>query len=1047
MNFGSISHRLKKYERAKAKLNEFSVSQVERNENKLIKTSSSELLYSTIRVLSQYSTCYIEEQDVTEIYNDLTFVAQFYESYVEGEDIKDDPFFFLTGAIANILSDNFGNAKSLITKINRKSNFNNIASLVLKYISQGVGVNNENINLDQDLNNEFYNPLIEEVRTNSESLLMPKLKKFADDMLKTNDSESAFFSLMLCAIHKKFLENSAVRNIPQWTNSSISDWNKYFNQRGAIRILWQAQKLLLENEILKGKNATIQLPTGVGKTRSIELIISAAFLLRGVSLAVVIAPLRALCNEIEKDLNNSLKGIVEITAISDIFNDEELDFTRRQVLVLTPEKLSYLMRHNSDIIQKCGLIIFDEAHMFDDPARGASYELLVMHIKKQLSPESQRIFISAVMPNVNELNEWLTGDGVIVTDKNIKKTEKSIGFFSQKSNRIYFYQQADLINQRDEMIFIPQVCPKVPFVLSHYKRKTKNNNVGDIKDIFPEKAKASDIALYLACKICNTKNIAAIYVNQPKSIFKIANEIMELHDLDYGLLDNISEFSNYSGNIKIHELAKQHFGDDIDFVNMMRYGFFPHFGDLENGLRVSIEHEIRQQKIGCVICTSTLAEGVNLPIKYLFMTSLKDAFGQQLTTRKFQNLIGRTARSGIHTEGSLICTESKYFDEKMSNAKQWYQIVKLFDASKSEHCNSAILQIFDNLKIPYLDKELKGTCIINKYLEKYDSGTQIEVNSLAKSIYEEFIYKNIAIDKHKKYNKIIVDVISKHISQIGYIVTALEAAIFEEEIEKLNGKDEIKNISVNFSLAERTLAFKMATDELRQSIVQLFNSIILKIEMISKDKKAIFAKTMNGIDNLNKVDTYLQLHAEFYEQCVFNEDQIIKIVIDLSNIFLANNSKFLLLEEEKKRQLLQAWTQGKTYKQIAEISGLDIKKLIKICQQDMGYSFNVLLASLYELLTQYKPVDKSDTEWDSFMEKLTLFQQRMKYGLLNAAEIAAYEYGYADRIIARKIGAILQKKYANKTVELYKNVIKDSKDDIIKLLENYPNYFIEVVKI
>lgn len=72
------------------------------------------------------------------------------------------------------------------------------------------------------------------------------------------------------------------------------------------------------------------MPTGVGKTRSIELIISAAFLLHEVSLAVVIAPLRALCNEIEKDLNSSLKGIVEITAISDIFNDEELDFTRRQ---------------------------------------------------------------------------------------------------------------------------------------------------------------------------------------------------------------------------------------------------------------------------------------------------------------------------------------------------------------------------------------------------------------------------------------------------------------------------------------------------------------------------------------------------------------------------------------------------------------------------------------------------------------------------------------------------------------------------------------------
>ena len=129
---------------------------------------------------------------------------------------------------------------------------------------------------------------------------------------------------------------------------------------------------------MKGKSATIQLPTGVGKTKSIELIISAAFLLHNVSLAIVVAPLRALCNEIEIDLKKSLHYIVSITDISDVLiEEEEFDFDKQQVLVLTPEKLSFLIKHDNSIIQKCGLIIFDEAHMFDAGTRGAAYEMLI----------------------------------------------------------------------------------------------------------------------------------------------------------------------------------------------------------------------------------------------------------------------------------------------------------------------------------------------------------------------------------------------------------------------------------------------------------------------------------------------------------------------------------------------------------------------------------------------------------------------------------------------------------------------------------------------
>ena len=62
-------------------------------------------------------------------------------------------------------------------------------------------------------------------------------------------------------------------------------------------MVWPAQRLIGEKGILNGKNAIVQLPTGVGKTKSIELIVRAMFVGTG-NTALIVAPLRALCNEI-----------------------------------------------------------------------------------------------------------------------------------------------------------------------------------------------------------------------------------------------------------------------------------------------------------------------------------------------------------------------------------------------------------------------------------------------------------------------------------------------------------------------------------------------------------------------------------------------------------------------------------------------------------------------------------------------------------------------------------------------------------------------------
>lgn len=127
-------------------------------------------------------------------------------------------------------------------------------------------------------------------------------------------------------------------------------------------------------------------------------------------------------------------------------------------------------------------------------------------------------------------------------------------------------------------------------------------------------------------------------------------------------------------------------------------GVFPHYSRLPNGLRIAIETAFKKRFICFVVCTSTLAQGVNIPIKYLFVTSNKFDF-DNMKVRNFQNLIGRTARSGMYTSGDVIITDPNFFDKKNNhdeNYYAWQRCQKLANSEYSEPCSSSILTLIND---------------------------------------------------------------------------------------------------------------------------------------------------------------------------------------------------------------------------------------------------------------------------------------------------------------------------------------------------------------
>ena len=365
-----------------------------------------------------------------------------------------------------------------------------------------------------------------------DTALKSYLAKYRQEIYNTDNPDEVFFVDILIASIYKAIENSSWLLLPKYSDIPLESWEQYLKTKMSIKMLWPAQRLVAEKGILRGNNAIVQLPTGVGKTKSIELIIRAAFLSGRANTAMVVAPLRALCNEITTDMHKSFRDEASVNQFSDVLQNDFLELfgadTEKQILVCTPEKLSYIMHHQPDILDAIDLFLFDEGHMFDDGGRGVTYELLVTHIRNVLTDDQQVVLLSAVLPNSNEIKEWLFQEnGVLASDPNILSTPKSIGFVSKHSD-IHFYTD----DPHNEDYFVPRVLQVCELGKLPGERSVR---------YFPGLDSSVDIAIYNAIKLCHNGGVA-IYIGQQRSMKTVFTRLIELEKrgLDFSAFKSVT---------------------------------------------------------------------------------------------------------------------------------------------------------------------------------------------------------------------------------------------------------------------------------------------------------------------------------------------------------------------------------------------------------------------------------------------------------------------------------------------------------------------------
>ncbi len=976
-----------------------------------------------------------EEPDpdsLAELKTNLLFSARFFDSYLQSKLNETlDPYLVLLGSASYYLCDLPGSASVLAKRIDGDCpdlDGDGLEDLLLWLLQADLGTYFDGADGPFggfiDGISKWILQFFED--GNGEDNLLDLATKLRDAVYEFGTPRQLLLGDVIAAVLRKKLENSAWKALPSYSGLPRDKWLHALQKDSFIKELWPAQHLLGQADVLKGESAIVQMPTSAGKTKATELILRSAFLAERVSLAIIIAPFRALCHEIKNSLVEAFHN--ETTKVDELSDALQTDFEiaellgHQQILVVTPEKLLYVLRHTPELAAHVGLLVFDEGHQFDSGTRGITYELLLTSLRSMIPEGTQKVLISAVISNAEAVGEWLNGEPNVVEGTTLIPTFRSVGFASwlDQLGRIEYVDSRDA--EQGEF-FVPRVIER--FNLGRKKRERTDR-------FFPEKTDGQAIALYLGLKLVQNGSIA-VFCGRKSTAASVCEKAVDI--IERGApLALPSDFSDAQEVARLTHLHVENLGADAPASQSAAHGIFSHHGNTPHGIRLAVEHAMRDDLVRFVVCTSTLAQGVNLPIRYLIVTSVYQGM-ERIKVRDFHNLIGRAGRAGMHTEGSILFADPVIFDKrKARNDKwRWDQVKELLEPRNSEPCISNLLSIFDPIKSD--DEKYTITMEALDFAKAYIDDPD-EVAKLAAGIAAQHGDKNFSRDG-----------VERQVAWRISLICAIESFLLSHWDESEDGLSEADVTR----LVEGTLAFFLADDQKKEHIRELFQLLAGNISANITDpaRRKIYGRTLYGIQDAQAIEGWVQSNADSLLPIV-DETEVLDLAWPLLTRHI-NSGVFAKFDKpEVLKEIAHGWISGKPFSDLLKIirkrkakmiwgtrrREFKIDHVVDVCEGTLAYDGALVVGAVCEFI---ETIDQDGT--GDLINRLQLFQKRLKYGLPTETTIALYELGFSDRVIAQDIAASLNLAATQKK-DLVKALKKD-RDGAMAVMEKYPAYFQE----
>lgn len=359
-------------------------------------------------------------------------------------------------------------------------------------------------------------------------------------------------------------------------------------------------------------NALLGSPTGSGKTVSAELAMLHLFNTQPDMKVVYIAPLKALVRERMMDWRKRLvsqlgKKMVEMTG--DFTPDLEA-LSSADIIIATPEKWDGISRnwHSRAYVMKVGLMILDEIHLLGAD-RGPILEVIVSrmrYISSQTSRSIRFIGLSTALANARDLADWL-GVG-------------EVGLFN----------------------FKPSVRP-VPLEV-HIQ--------GYPGKFYCPRMNSMNKPAYAAICTHSPLKPVLIFVSSRRQTRLTALDLIQLAAAD----ENSRKFLNMPED-EVEMVLSQ--VTDYNLRHTLQFGIGLHHAGLNDKDRSLVEELFANNRIQILVCTSTLAWGVNLPAHLVIIKGTEFYDGKMKRYIDFPitdilQMMGRAGRPQFDQHGKAV---------------------------------------------------------------------------------------------------------------------------------------------------------------------------------------------------------------------------------------------------------------------------------------------------------------------------------------------------------------------------------------------------------
>lgn len=544
---------------------------------------------------------------------------------------------------------------------------------------------------------------------------LAKLEKLAASLLHSRDPYSYLLAQLTAASCRRFVETSLWPQIGRLQEVSsdaasaalIQFARSAFTNRRVL--VWPAQAAGIER-LRANSSFVLCTPTGSGKTTVATLAVvqdlfadppddpfDLAALGPG-NLVLYLVPSRALAAEVEGRLAQDLKGIAaEPVVVTGLYGgvdwgptDAWIQADRATIVICTFEKADALLRYLGVLfLNRVRLVIVDEAHMVEqDQARVASLEdgssrafrleQLGARLLRAQSDHGFRVLaLSAVAARAAPaLARWITGaPDAAPTTSSYRSTRQMLGRLEVGVAGQYAIRY-DLMDGRS-LRFDDERRADSPFV-RHPFPPLPGGIDGDQGPEVRMRAPTLWAALQLAAERPDGST--------PSVLISLTQNVEAFSATSADVMDSWPEntLPNYRAVDEANDLWVRCLASAADYFTvqsveyrLLRRGIAVHHGKMPGLLARRLKAVIDQGFVRVIIATSTLSEGVNIPVNFLLIPSVCRGLNV-LSLQEFTNLIGRAGRPGVSTEGSALVvlpertvTRDRYGRRRQTPSRQW----------------------------------------------------------------------------------------------------------------------------------------------------------------------------------------------------------------------------------------------------------------------------------------------------------------------------------------------------------------------------------------